>query len=188
MVAVPPNQAPPAEVPEASVSPVVELAAAPTKTGANQSTAPISAAPTTDLFQERASVSTVLLGSAPEPASEGPSDRNAQRAHREPRRGQLALLPRTGEVGLAIWCAKPVTNVSKRRKAGTPKPEIVCWKREREWILAVELPDELSENQGLTMVQGDRQLEEDAEKRGCWPLAQLRGDVVVMGADVDRSR
>lgn len=32
----------------------------------------------------------------------------------------------------------------------TPKPEIVCWKREREWVLAVEIPEELHTSVGLS--------------------------------------
>jgi hypothetical protein len=51
--------------------------------------------------------------------------------------------------------------------------------------LAVELPDELSENQGVSIVQGDRPLEEDEAQRGCWRLAQLRGDVTVRTLEAD---
>ena len=69
---------------------------------------------------------------------------------------------------------------SKRKpRARTPKPEIVCWKREREWILAVELPEDFSGNQNVTVVQNGKPLDEDRTENGCWCLSQLHGEVVV---------
>lgn len=67
----------------------------------------------------------------------------------------------------------------RKRSPRTPKPEIVCWKREREWILAVELPDDLAEIQHLTVVQDGKPLDKDETEDDCWRLSQLHGEVVV---------
>jgi hypothetical protein len=74
----------------------------------------------------------------------------------------------------------------RKRRARTPKPEIVCWKREREWILAVELPEDFSENQNVTVVQDGRPLDEDDTEDGCWRLSQLHGEVVVRVLDAEK--
>ena len=62
-------------------------------------------------------------------------------------------------------------------------PEIVCWKRAREWIIAVELPDELQDTQGISVSQDSVDLLEDELEKGSWPLAELRGEVVVRAVD-----
>jgi len=72
----------------------------------------------------------------------------------------------------------------RKRRPRTLKPEVVCWKREREWILAVELPDDFSESRDVIVVQEDKPLEKDAAK-GCWRLSQLHGEVVVRILEVE---
>jgi hypothetical protein len=67
----------------------------------------------------------------------------------------------------------------RERRVRTLKPEVVCWKREREWILAVELPDDFAESQNVTVVQDDKPLDKDEAAKGCWRLSQLHGEVVV---------
>lgn len=59
------------------------------------------------------------------------------------------------------------------------KPEIVCWKRERQWVLAVELPEELLEKPGLTVLQGGRSPLQDESEEACWRLEQVSGNVIV---------
>jgi len=74
---------------------------------------------------------------------------------------------------------------ARKRRVQTPKPEIVCWKREREWILAVELPEDFSENQNVTVVQDGTPLNADDTEDGCWRLSQLHGEVVVRVLDAE---
>lgn len=76
----------------------------------------------------------------------------------------------------------------KKRRSRTPKPEVVCWKREREWILAVELPDGFVQNQQVLVVQGDKALEKDETDNDCWCLAQLHGEIIVRVTDADNER
>ena len=58
----------------------------------------------------------------------------------------------------------------------TSRPEIVCWKRDREWVLAVETPEVLKT---ASVLQNGVSLAEDDLERGCWRLADLRGAVNV---------
>jgi hypothetical protein len=76
----------------------------------------------------------------------------------------------------------------KKRRTHTPKPEIVCWKREREWIPAVELPDDFLQGQNVTVVQDGKPLEIDETENGCWRLALLHGEVVVRVTDPENQR
>jgi hypothetical protein len=75
-----------------------------------------------------------------------------------------------------------------KRRTRASKPEIVCWKREREWILAVELPDDFPEKENVKVVQDGKPLENDEAENGCWRLAQLHGEVVVRVTDADNGR
>ena len=63
------------------------------------------------------------------------------------------------------------------------KPEIVCWKRTWEWILAVELPEVLQEARGISVSQNSVDLAEDELEKGYWRLAELRGEVVVQAVE-----
>ena len=42
-----------------------------------------------------------------------------------------------------------------------PKPDIVCWQRERRWVLAVEVPEELAGNAELAVYQNGSPLIQD---------------------------
>lgn len=57
------------------------------------------------------------------------------------------------------------------------KPEIVCSQREREWIPAVELPEDIVENPNLQVLQNGLPLTQHRE--GCWRLEHAFGEVVV---------
>jgi hypothetical protein len=50
---------------------------------------------------------------------------------------------------------------------------MVCRKREREWIVAVEIPEEFHAD---TVMQNEVHLSEVSEK-GYWPLVSLQGNV-----------
>ncbi|MDI6848759.1 MAG: 30S ribosomal protein S9 [Candidatus Saccharicenans sp.] len=71
----------------------------------------------------------------------------------------------------------------KKQKPGIQqlrlKPEVVCWKRERQWVLAVELPEELLEKPGLTVHQDGSLLSQDESKETCWRLEQAFGKVTI---------
>lgn len=73
----------------------------------------------------------------------------------------------------------------KKRRTRTPRPEIVCWKRKREWVLAVELPDGLSRKQNVAVIQDGQPLERDETENDCWRLARLHGEVVVRVTDAE---
>jgi len=69
---------------------------------------------------------------------------------------------------------QPVREIKPRR----PKPEIVCWQRERRWILAVEVPEDLWEEPELAVHQNASPLAQD-EREGHWRLDQVYGQVTV---------
>jgi len=83
---------------------------------------------------------------------------------------------------------KPAGPVSSRKAPGLGpgsvchcRPEIVCWKRARQWIVAVEVPD----RPGFTIErvsQGGVKLEKDERKR-CWNLEHASGEVAVEFAE-----
>ena len=70
----------------------------------------------------------------------------------------------------------------------TPKAEIVCWKREREWILALEIPDDWRGRPGISVLQNDTSLMRDEVEDGCWHLAALSGEVVVRCNEQEETR
>lgn len=59
-----------------------------------------------------------------------------------------------------------------------PNLEIVCWKRERQWVVAVEVPDDLREKPDLTVLQNGLALPKDELEEGYWRLEQLSGEVL----------
>lgn len=60
-----------------------------------------------------------------------------------------------------------------------PKPGVVCWKTERKWIPAVEVPEHLLGNSGLVVLQNGMPLTQDEDREGCWGLEQAFGEAVV---------
>lgn len=69
----------------------------------------------------------------------------------------------------------------------TPKPEIICWKRERRWILAVEIPEGLRRGSSYEVLQNAVPLMEDESREGCYRLGQIEGELVVRFHGIDRS-
>lgn len=114
-------------------------------------------------------------------AKEDEKGRQTPPVNRPPRR--LPRLQEPSEKRL------PQGNKSRR-----PKPEIVCWKRERRWIPVVEVPEEFLENPGLTALQNGSPLqpdESDELREACWRLEQAFGEVVVRwneGEDVQEAK
>ena len=60
-----------------------------------------------------------------------------------------------------------------------PKPKIICWKIEQQWILGVEVPEDLLEKPGLEVFQNELPLTQDQSREGCWRLEKTCGKVVV---------
>ncbi len=64
-------------------------------------------------------------------------------------------------------------------KPHRPKPEIVCWKRERQWIPGVEVPEDLLANSGLAVLQNTLPLTQDELREGCWCLKEAYGQILL---------
>ncbi len=79
-----------------------------------------------------------------------------------------------------------LTQGAKQRR---PKPEIICWKKERQWIPAVEVPEELFESPNLAVLQnGLPPLTQDESREGCWHLKEAYGQVVVQWKEDEVAR
>lgn len=74
----------------------------------------------------------------------------------------------------------------RNSQAGTfrLKAEIICRKRERQWMVIVELPEAFSGNSNVTVFQNMTPLTKDHES---WPLEQVTGNVVVRWNEADIS-
>ena len=98
------------------------------------------------------------------------AQRRAEKEHRRPvedRGGRPRILPTESK-----------EQVTREPKLHQPKPEIVCWQRERRWILTVEVPEDLWEKSELVVHQNASPLAQD-EREGHWRLDQVCGQVTV---------
>lgn len=68
---------------------------------------------------------------------------------------------------------------SQKARPHHPKPEVICRKRERQWIPAVEIPEELFGSPNLAVLQNGLPLTQDESREGCWHLKEAYGQVVV---------
>lgn len=59
------------------------------------------------------------------------------------------------------------------------RPEIVCWKREREWVVGVEVSTENDDSQAISVFQSGNPLAPVDEESQLWPLAQLNGKISI---------
>src|SRR5208337_4352911 len=64
-------------------------------------------------------------------------------------------------------------------KQSKPKPEIVCRKRERSWLLSVEVPYETMENGEVRVLQGGAALSKNDYRENWWDLNSLSSEVNV---------
>ena len=64
-----------------------------------------------------------------------------------------------------------------------PRPEIVCWKREREWLLGIEIPEEQQNAAEIWIFQERELLSPDEFKEGCWRLIELKGEIGIHTSD-----
>lgn len=68
--------------------------------------------------------------------------------------------------------------LSSDKRTPRQKPEIVCWKRERQWILAVEVPEALLGNKDFTILQEGSPLNRHNSREDIWSLNHPGGQVV----------
>jgi small subunit ribosomal protein S9 len=78
--------------------------------------------------------------------------------------------------------------LTQKTKSRRPKPEIVCWKREWQWIPAVEVPEELFESPNLAVLQNGLPLTQDESREGCWHLKEAYGQVIVQWKEDEVAR
>ncbi|MGI0025751.1 MAG: hypothetical protein ACREA4_11495, partial [Nitrososphaera sp.] len=93
-------------------------------------------------------------------------------------RKRLDPIERGGRPRIVI----PISEKQKVQEAESRclKPEIVCWKREHRWVLAVEMPENLLANSSLVIRQNEAlPLAKDEVNEGCWRLEQACGRVVI---------
>ncbi len=72
---------------------------------------------------------------------------------------------------------------SAGHKARQPKPEIVCWKSEQQWIPAVEVAEKFLEDPRVGVVQNGQPLTRDESREGCWRMCQISGNLVVSSGE-----
>ncbi len=76
----------------------------------------------------------------------------------------------------------------QEERLSRPKPEIVCWRREQGWMVAIEGPEDLPEQSGLKVLQNAECLVQDDFKEDCWLLQQAYGQVVICWNDDEEPR
>ena len=117
------------------------------------------------------------------PSSEGEAQQNLpENGHRRvnrPEPGKRGGGPR----GPSKAPGKPPVQGTESRR---PKPEIICWKKERQWIPAVEIPEGLLENSGLAVLQDGLHLTQEESKETCWRLERVFGELVVQWNEGER--
>ena len=74
---------------------------------------------------------------------------------------------------------------AQKTESRRPKPEIICWKKERQWIPAAEIPEELLENSGLAVLQDKSPLTQEESKETCWRLKRVFGELVIQWKESD---
>lgn len=72
---------------------------------------------------------------------------------------------------------EPRTNVEH---SWMPKPELVCFRRERSWCIGVELQEEQPAGGECQVILGDRVLETGEHRSGTWVLEGAEAEVRVM--------
>ena len=113
------------------------------------------------------------------PRAEKGQPEGAEEAVVEVKRGQREPIKRGGKPrGLSQDRENERTQGIQPRR---PNPKIVCWKRERQWVVAVEVAEELLEKPGLTVLQNQNgsPLPQDESEGACWRLEQVFGEVIV---------
>lgn len=61
----------------------------------------------------------------------------------------------------------------------TPKPDVICWKEEWQWVAAVEVPEDVLQGRDLEVLQNGSLLRKSESRNDCWVLAEAVGQVTV---------
>lgn len=111
-----------------------------------------------------------------QPQAQEKVSQKAGRGRREPQeRGGRPRVP----------AKSPEERPKREIRPHRPKPEIVCLKRGRQWIVGIEVPEDLLSYPGLEVRQNDRPLTQDESREGCWRLERASGEVVVRWNEVE---
>jgi len=70
-------------------------------------------------------------------------------------------------------------NKPKREITYIPKPDIVCWKRQTEWVLGVEVPEAMTSDPELRVLQNEITLQPVSYRTRSWQLKSITGKVRV---------
>lgn len=63
------------------------------------------------------------------------------------------------------------------------KPRLVCWRKETQWYVGVQLPEEVSCDIQLSVIQDGQELEPFPGLEECWALVNLEGRVEVTSSN-----
>ena len=80
------------------------------------------------------------------------------------KRGGRPRTPLRGEQSIAKSVFPPI------------RPEIVCWQQNRQWVMGIEVPEDIVEADPQILQNGAPLSQDD---NGYWPLAQIDGNVLV---------
>jgi len=78
---------------------------------------------------------------------------------------------------------KPKRQKPKQESMRALKPDIICWRRQTEWVLGIEVPNEYGAPSQLKVVQDGVALERVSYREGCWRLEKVSGKVTVVGQE-----
>ncbi|HLH80776.1 MAG TPA: 30S ribosomal protein S9 [Chthonomonas sp.] len=59
------------------------------------------------------------------------------------------------------------------------RPEVICWRHSREWIVGIEIPDAFGDKASLEISQNGISLQPNGAQQNYYPIPQLDSDVVV---------
>src|SRR5205823_4247857 len=106
----------------------------------------------------------------PHPGKERSRERAQGHVHLEPvKRGGR---PRVTSVG-----------ASDNKRSRSSRPDLVCWKREREWVLGLEVSSDSPNSVILEVAQDGFPLAQDQQRDGCWLLENVAAKVSVERED-----
>ena len=74
---------------------------------------------------------------------------------------------------------EPPQKTNKENNFHHTKPEVVCWKRAREWLIGIEMPHEYLEKPNLAVLQDEAPLIQDEFNEGFWPLKKTYGSITI---------
>lgn len=108
----------------------------------------------------------------PQPEPQEAVHQRGKTVEKRPAPGERGGRPRTATEEQE----KQTNQISKPRRL---KPEIVCWKKDRQWMIGVEIPEEYLNYPDLAILQNGSALERDESREACWQLEQASGNVLV---------